>query len=89
YGSIAPGPPPDINFLTPINAKYSLPDQFLIFRGVKIKGPGAMAMDQQLRGYANEIVGLGARRNALPHCWADGQIDAIAGTGASPGTPGV
>ena len=89
YGSVAPGPPANIDFLTPINAKYSIPDQFVIFRGVKIKGPGAMPMDEQLRGYAKEVVALGAKRSLLAHCWADGQIDAIANLSRTPGNPGV
>ncbi len=73
----------------PINAKYSLPDQFLVFHGVKIKGPGAKTMDSQLRGYAQTIV-ANPKRSRLAHCWGDGQIDGIARTGAGDkaGSPG-
>ncbi|ADJ25010.1 hypothetical protein Hden_3216 [Hyphomicrobium denitrificans ATCC 51888] len=89
YGSIAPGPPIEIEALVPINAKYSLPEKFAVFRGVKIKGPGAMPMSQQLRSYAKQIVAL-KPRHALKHCWADGQIDAMhADPSFSVGNPGV
>lgn len=73
----------------PINAKYSLPDQFLIFHGVKIKGPGAVPMDGQLRKYAKAIVAH-PRRTALSHCGGDNQIDRIAKTsaGETAGSPG-
>jgi len=71
----------------PINAKYSLIDDFAVFHGVKTKGPGSKPRDQQYRSYANQIVKL-AKRNALAHCWGDKMIDAIAASPTSaPGSP--
>lgn len=89
YGSISPAAPADVGGATPINAKYTLPGEFMIFKGVKIIGPGAKPMADQLRSYATTIVGLGSTRARLSCCDADDKIDAIAAGGPKTGNPGV
>lgn len=90
YGSISPdASTKSIPASVPINAKYSLSERFLVFRGVKITGPGAVPMDHQLRNYAKAIVAH-PTRGALSHCWADGRIDQMAtDTSISMGNAGV
>ncbi|PBB67597.1 hypothetical protein CK228_17525 [Mesorhizobium sp. WSM4312] len=75
-------PPPGIAWGYPISVKYTLPDHFLICRGVRTRGVGAQDPGPQLTGHAQSIVGY-VGRNPLHHCWADDEINAIAG-GASP-----
>lgn len=71
----------------PINAKYTCPPEFAVFHGVKTKGPGSKARDLQYRSYAKQVVALPSR-SALPHCWGDKMIDAIAASSSSsPGSP--
>lgn len=71
----------------PINAKYTLKDEYAVFHGVKIKGPGAKTRDVQYRDYAKQITKM-PNRGALAHCWGDTIIDAIANDPtASPGSP--
>lgn len=78
YTTVSPSaPPPGIAWGYPINVKYTLDADFLICRGVKTTGPGALDMDVQLLGHARAIRGYAAR-SPLAHCWADGKIDRIA-----------
>ncbi|MCK6442294.1 beta family protein [Elstera cyanobacteriorum] len=67
----------------PINAKYTLPADFLICRGVTTTRQGAIDMDVQLRGHASSIKQY-QFRNRL-NCWADDMIDNIANGIESPG----
>lgn len=75
-------PPAGIKWGYPINVRYTLNAEFLICRGVKTTGPGAVDMDQQLVGHAKTIVATSGR-GAIPTCWADLTIDGIA-TGSLP-----
>lgn len=75
-------PPPGIAWGYPISVRYTLTDQFLICRGVRTKGIGSVDMDVQLSGHAKAIRSH-PNRGALPNCWADQEIDAIA-TGRGP-----
>lgn len=88
YGSLFPDATTvSIPAPVPINAKYTLSNEFLIFHGVKIKGPGAIPMDRQLRQYARAIVAH-PRRGALANCWGDTRVDEIADGSPSTGNPG-
>lgn len=70
----------DIPWGYPINARYTLHDEFLICKGTSPTGFGGVDMDVQLIQHATTILNY-SNRNPLSHCWADAQIDAIA-TGA-------
>lgn len=70
----------DIPWGYPINARYTLHDEFLICKGTSPTGLGGIDMDVQLIQHANTILNY-SNRNPLSYCWADAQIDAIA-TGA-------
>lgn len=84
YATVSTAPPPSgISWGFPINAKYSLPNDFLVCRGVATKGPNGIDMGVQLRGHAATIVNYPSR-NRLAHCWADAQIDQIASGSISP-----
>ncbi|MBN4098612.1 hypothetical protein [Methylobacterium sp. OT2] len=74
--------PPGIVWGYPINARYTVDGQYLICKGVKTTGAGAVDAGVQLTGHAKAIQGY-AQRNRLAGCWADDEIDAIAG-GAAP-----
>ncbi|MCJ2011798.1 beta family protein [Methylobacterium sp. J-076] len=86
YGDYATPPlgviPPGIVWGYPINVRYTLVGQYLICKGVKTRGSGAVDAAVQLTGHAQTIVQQ-ANRNRLTGCWADDEIDAIA-AGASP-----
>lgn len=82
--SLAP-PPPGIAWGYPISVRYTLPNDILVCRGVRTKGVGAKDMDIQLLGHAKTIYNYGAGRSALPYCWADQEIDAIAHNNTNPG----
>ena len=72
----------------PINAKYTVRPEFAVYHGVKTKGPGSKPRDQQYRSYAKDIVNNLPNRAALPNCWGDQVIDAIAASSSfSPGSP--
>jgi len=88
YATIGPDASTDnIPGPVPINAKYTLNADFLVFHGVKTKGPGARPRDAQYRSYAKAIVGHPSR-GALGHCWGDTTINAIATIpSTSPGSP--
>lgn len=85
YGSVWPGPPITAKAAPPVNAKYALRNKYMIFRGVKTKGPipttkgipAPAPMDEQFRDHSKLIVGQ-AGRGKLAHCWADGLIDGYA-----------
>ncbi|MCJ8028718.1 beta family protein [Shinella yambaruensis] len=84
FTSTSPGaPPPNIAWGYPINVKYTLPDSFLICRGVRTTGPQGVEADVQLVNHANSIRNF-AQRHALAHIWADSKIDDIAVGNASP-----
>jgi len=71
----------------PINAKYTIKPDYVVFHGVRIKGPGAKPRDQQYRSYAAQIIAL-PNRDSLDHCWGDQMINAIASSPTSqPGSP--
>ncbi len=72
--------PTNIAWGYPINAKYSLPSDFLILRGVRTTGPSGVEMEVQLRGHAAGIVAY-VPRHRITHAWSDDTIDNIA-TGA-------
>jgi len=76
-------PAPGIAWGYPITVKYTLPQSFLICRGVRTRGFGAQDMSVQLVKHAQSIVGWPSR-SPLSHCWADKQIDAIAAGLAGP-----
>lgn len=88
YGDYATVPivpsPQGIAWGFPINVKYTLPDGFLICRGVKTTGLGAVDMDTQLIGHAGTIVALPAR-TPLVHCGGDRHINDIYSGAAGPG----
>lgn len=77
-------PPPNIAWGYPINVKYTLPDEFLICRGVRTTGRGSVAMPTQLLQHARTITSYPSRA-IIPTCWADDLIDDIAAGRASPG----
>ncbi|HSX60038.1 MAG TPA: hypothetical protein VLF18_07560 [Tahibacter sp.] len=78
YTTVSTAPaPPGISWGFPINAKYTLPSDFLVCRGVGTTGPGAVDMDVQLLAHAQAIRSYPGR-TALAHCWADSRIDQIA-----------
>lgn len=81
--SLAPAPP-GIAWGYPINVKYTLQNEFLICRGVRTTGPGAVDMAPQLSGHAGTISSH-PHRAAISGCWADDMIDQIAAGAASPG----
>ncbi len=68
----------------PINARYTLDDEFLVCRGVKTTGPTAVDLSVQLVGHARSIVAH-PKRISLTGCWADKQINSIAASGAGQG----
>lgn len=70
-------PAPGIAWGYPITVKYTLPGEFLIFRGVNTKGQGAVDLSPQLLEHAKSIYAV-PKRNRLADCWADKEIDAIA-----------
>lgn len=70
-------PPSGIKWGYPITVKYTLKDEFLICRGVRTTGAGAVDSDVQLVAHAKAIKGYG-KRGAIAGCWADDQIDQIA-----------
>jgi len=85
YGTVSLTPPPQgIAWGYPITVKYTLGTHYLICRGVRTKGAGALDMDVQLRGHAQGIRNHPGR-NPLGHCWGDTTIDAIAANGAGTG----
>lgn len=87
FTATSPGaPPPMIAWGYPINVKYTLPDSFLICRGVGTTGPQGVDASIQLRGHANSITTY-AQRYPLPLCWADTTIDLIANGNAGPQGP--
>ncbi|TAW01284.1 hypothetical protein ELI24_24200 [Rhizobium ruizarguesonis] len=78
FTSVTPGvTPANIAWGYPINVKYTLPNSFLVLRGVRTTGPNAVDMDVQLRGHASGIV-VHASRNRLANAWSDNTIDQIA-----------
>lgn len=86
YGDYATPPlgviPPGIVWGYPINVRYTLVGEYLICKGVKTRGSGAVDLDVQLTGHARTIA-RHPNRNRLAGCWADDEIDAIA-AGAAP-----
>lgn len=85
YATVSPNAPPSgIAWGFPINVRYTLESDFLVCRGVKTTGPGAVDMDEQLTGHAQRIHTYAMRR-PITHCWADPKIDRIAGRADSPG----
>lgn len=84
FASVSPGvPPSNIAWGYPINVRYTLPNDFLICRGVRTDGPLGVDMDVQLVQHANSIVGY-ANRGPLGNCWADDTIDQIAAGAIGP-----
>lgn len=78
FTSVTPGvTPTNIAWGYPINVKYTLPNSFLVLRGVRTTGPNAVDMDVQLRGHAAGIVAH-ASRSRLANVWSDNTIDQIA-----------
>lgn len=67
----------------PINVRYTLPNDFMICRGVPTTGYNAQDMDQQLLRHASAIQGHPMRHRL--NCWADDKIDNIAAALESPG----
>jgi hypothetical protein len=85
YATVGSAPPPQgIKWGYPITVKYTLGASFLICRGVRTTGANCLDMDVQLHGHAQKIVAY-VGRAPLAHCWADGEIDAIANATKSPG----
>lgn len=84
YATVPVIPPPiGIRWGFPINVRYTLPQEFLISRGVQTTGPGAVDMGVQLIGHAQAIVAH-AGRTPLANCWGDTTIDSIAAQTAGP-----
>jgi len=84
YTTVAVTPAPSgIRWGFPINARYTLLNQFLVCRGVNTTGPGAQDMDVQLRGHAASITAYPSR-GPLSACWGDAKIDNI---GSGVGSP--
>lgn len=77
-------PPPGIAWGFPINARYTLPGEFLICRGVGTTGYGARDMADQLVDHARNIRNYVARQ-PIAGCWADAEIDNIATGARGPG----
>lgn len=75
--------PSNIAWGYPINAKYTLPNHFLILRGVKTTGPSGVDMDIQLRSHAVTI-GTYSPRHRIANAWGDDTIDQIAAGNAQP-----
>ena len=83
YGTVWPGDPVSIPAAPPINAKYTLKNDFMIIRGVKYTGPKPVAMDTQFRAHSKLIVAQ-TGRGGIGHCWADGMIDGYAASASGP-----
>jgi hypothetical protein len=84
FTATSPGaPPPGIAWGYPINVKYTLPDSFLVCRGVGTTGPQGVDPATQLAGHAFSIMNY-PNRHPLVNIWADPTIDLIAMGGASP-----
>ena len=84
YATVPVIPPPiGIRWGFPINVRYTLPQEFLICRGVQTTGPGAVDMDVQLLGHAQAITAQ-AGRSPLVNCWGDTTIDSVAAQAAGP-----
>jgi hypothetical protein len=84
YATVPTIPPPEgIAYGFPINARYTLPTEFLICRGVGTRGPAGVDMATQLIGHAQAIVNYPHRNRIV--CWSDDLIDQIAAGAASPG----
>lgn len=78
FASVTTGvTPTNIAWGYPINVKYTLPNHFLIFRGVRTTGPSGVDMDIQLRGHARGIAGY-SPRHPIAGAWSDHAIDQIA-----------
>jgi hypothetical protein len=77
-------PPSGIAWGYPINVKYTLQNEFLICRGVKTTGRGAVDMAPQLVGHAQTIRAF-PTRGALTGCWGDDTINDIASGAQGPG----
>lgn len=75
--------PTNIAWGYPINAKYTLPNEFLILRGVKTTGPSGVDMDVQLIGHAGAVRAY-SPRHRIPNAWSDDTIDQIATGAAQP-----
>lgn len=85
YATVPFTPPPSgIAWGFPINVRYTLPNDFLICRGVGTTGFGGVDLAPQLVGHATNITQYGGRA-PLGHCWADQTIDKIALSIESPG----
>jgi hypothetical protein len=85
YATVSTGAPPTgIAWGHAINAKYTLASEFLICRGLRTTGLGAVDMEVQLVQHAQNIVSHPAR-GALSTCWADQAIDDIAASRRGPG----
>lgn len=85
YGTVSLAPAPQgIAWGFPITVKYTLGSDYLICRGVRTTGAGAVDMDIQLRGHAQGIVAHPGR-GPIAQCWADGVIDNIATSATTPG----
>lgn len=97
YATVSPNArAPGVRWGYPINVKYTLKNEFHICRGIRTIGfppkkDGTPARDvptkdmgSQLIGHAKTIVAL-RDRDALPDCWGDAQIDAIARGDIGPG----
>lgn len=76
-------PPTGIRWGFPINVRYTLPQEFLICRGVQTTGPGAVDMDVQLIGHAQAITAHPSR-TLLANCWGDTRVDRIAAQANGP-----
>lgn len=79
--------PPTIAWGYPINVKYTLSGQFLVCKGIKTTGRGAIDMAPQLIGHATSIVAHPSR-SRIAGCWGDDRIDAIASGTENPGNLG-
>lgn len=84
YATVSVTPPPGgIKWGYPINVKYTLPQEFLICRGVNTTGLAAVDSDIQLIGHAKKIVAHPGR-GKVATCWGDDRIDAIAAKSEGP-----
>ncbi|WP_367953546.1 beta family protein [Aquibium pacificus] len=67
-----------------VSVRYAIDDFWIVRKGVRVSGPTGQPMTTQYRAHAQALV-VEPSFNAVPNCWADGQI---ANYAAGPGNAG-
>jgi len=67
-----------------VSARYTVDDNWIVLKGKQTSGASGQPMAKQFLGHAKTLAN-DAAFDALPQCWADDHIKAIAATTATPG----